>query len=283
MKLIRFGNKKNEKPGVMDNDNKRRDASHLFKDWNNDFFENAGIEKLNEVIKDISSLPVVDDAERWAAPVARPGKVICIGLNYSDHALESKMPLPAEPIVFMKAANTVVGAYDNIIIPKKSIKTDWEVELGIVIKKEARYLESIDVAKDFIAGYAVANDVSERAFQLERGGQWTKGKSCDNFSPLGPYLVTSDEAGDVQNLSLTLSVNGKQMQNGNSSKMIFNVYYIVHYLSQFMTLEAGDIILTGTPPGVALGMKEPAYLKAGDVIELSIEKLGFQKQTCIDA
>ncbi len=283
MKLIRFGNKGNEKPGLVDENNNRRDVSHLFKDWNNDFFENDGIAYLQEVIKDIASFPLVDKNERWAAPVARPGKVICIGLNYSDHALESNMPLPTEPIVFMKASNTVVGPYDNIIIPKKSIKTDWEVELAFVIKKETRYLENIDDAKNYIAGYAVANDLSEREFQIERGGQWDKGKSCDNFCPLGPYLVTADEVNDPQSLSLALSVNGKQMQNGNTSKMIFNVYYITHYLSQFMTLEAGDLISTGTPPGVALGMKEPAYLKAGDVVELSIEGLGSQKQICINA
>jgi len=281
MKLIRFGNKGNEKPGVIDNDNKRRDASGLFKDWNNEFFESNGLQKLKAA--DISSLPVVAETEHWAAPVARPGKVICIGLNYSDHAAESNMPIPKEPIVFMKAANTVVGAYDNIIIPKKSKKTDWEVELDFVIGKEARYLDTIESAKDFIAGYAVANDVSEREFQIERGGQWTKGKSCDNFSPLGPYLATADEINDPQNLSLTLSVNGKQTQNGNTGKMIFDVYYIVHYLSQFMTLEAGDVILTGTPPGVALGMKEPQYLKEGDIVELSIEKLGKQRQICINA
>jgi 2,4-diketo-3-deoxy-L-fuconate hydrolase len=282
MKLIRFGAKGNEKPGFIDDENNRRDASHLFKDWNNDFFENNGLEKLKEVLKDAHSSPLVDDTERWAAPVARPGKVICIGLNYSDHAAESNMPIPKEPIVFMKASNTVVGAYDNILIPRKSKKTDWEVELAIIIKKEARYLESIDDAKDFIAGYTVANDVSEREFQIERGGQWTKGKSCDNFSPLGPYLITADEINDPQDLWMKLSVNGKQMQNGNSNKMIFGVYYIVHYLSQFMTLEAGDVILTGTPPGVALGMKEPQYLKEGDVVELSIENMGSQKQTCIN-
>jgi 2,4-diketo-3-deoxy-L-fuconate hydrolase len=192
------------------------------------------------------------------------------------------MKIPEEPIVFMKAPNTVVGAYDNIIIPKKSKKTDWEVELGFVIKKELRYLENVQDAKNFIAGYTVANDVSEREFQLERGGQWTKGKSCDNFSPLGPYLVTPDEIENVQDLALILSVNGKQMQNGNTGKMIFDVYYIIHYLSQFMTLEAGDVVLTGTPPGVALGGKAD-YLKAGDVVELSIEKLGEQKQVCINA
>ena len=283
MKLIRFGTKGNEKPGVTDSDNKRRDVSHLFKDWNKEFFENDGLHKLQEALKGISAFPIVDETERWAAPVARPGKVICIGLNYSDHAAESGMPIPKEPIVFMKAANTVVGPYDNIIIPRKSKKTDWEVELSFVIKKEARYLENMEDAKNCIAGYAVANDVSEREFQIERGGQWTKGKSCDNFSPLGPYLVTPDEINDPQDLSLSLSVNGIQMQNGNTEKMIFDVYYIIHYLSQFMTLEAGDLILTGTPPGVALGMKEPKYLRSGDVVELSIEKLGSQKQTCINA
>ena len=280
MKLIRFGNKGNEKPGILDSDNKRRDASNLFNDWNNGFFENDGLTKLEEI--DISSLPLVDENERWAAPIARPGKVICIGLNYSDHAAESGMKAPEEPIIFMKAPNTVVGAYDNIIIPRKSKKTDWEVELAFVIKKEARYLESVEDAKNFIAGYAVANDVSEREFQIERGGQWTKGKSCDNFSPIGPYLATAEEIKDVKNLTLTLSVNGKQMQNGNTEKMIFDVYYILHYVSQFMTLEAGDLILTGTPPGVALG-KKGDYLKAGDVVELAIQNLGTQKQVCINA
>jgi len=283
MKLIRFGNAGNEKPGIIDEDNNRRSAAFMFKDWNNEFFQNDGLQKLRESLADISSFPVIDDAERWGAPVARPGKVVCIGLNYSDHAFEAGMPMPKEPIVFQKAANTVVGPYDNIIIPKKSTKTDWEVELSFVIKKDARYLDSVEDAKNFIAGYTISNDVSEREFQLERGGQWTKGKSCDNFNPLGPYLITPEEIEDVQNLSLTLSVNGKQMQNGNTGRMIFNVYYLVYYLSQFMTLEAGDLILTGTPPGVALGMKPPQYLRAGDVVELAIEKLGTQKQICADA
>jgi len=280
MQLIRFGNKGNEKPGIM-YDNKRHDASVLFEDWNHEFFETGGLEKLRSI--HILGLPLVAEEERWASPVSRPGKVICIGLNYSDHAAETGAKIPEEPIVFMKAANTVVGPFDNIIIPKKSVKTDWEVELGFIIKKEARYIENINDAKDFIAGYATANDVSEREFQMERGGQWDKGKSCDNFCPLGPYLVTPDEINDAQNLFLTLSVNGKQMQNGNTNKMIFSVNYIVYYLSQFMTLEAGDLILTGTPPGVGLGMKPNQYLKAGDVVELSVEKLGSQKQTCINA
>ena len=281
MKLIRFGNKGSEKPGIIDTNNKRRDASGLFKDWDNHFFEDGGLEQL--AAADIASLPLVNDAARWAAPIARPGKAICIGLNYSDHAEETGAVIPKEPIVFMKAANTVVGPYDNILIPRNSKKTDWEVELAVIIKKEARYLQSADDAKGYIAGYAIVNDVSEREFQIERGGQWTKGKSCDNFSPLGPYLLTTDEIKDPQNLWMKLSVNGVQMQNGSSSKMIFDVYYVVHYLSQFMTLEAGDIILTGTPPGVALGMKEPQYLKEGDVVELSIERLGAQKQTCVNA
>ena len=280
---MRFGNKGNEKPGIMDDENKRRDVSHLFKDWDRNFFENGGLQKLQQALENISSFPFVDEAERWAAPVARPGKVICIGLNYSDHAEEAGMKIPEEPIVFMKAANTVVGAYDNIIIPKKSTKTDWEVELAFVIKEEVRYLENADAAKNFIAGYAVANDVSEREFQIEKGGQWTKGKSCDNFCPLGPFLVTPDEIADVQNLSLTLSLNGRQMQNGTTAKMIFNVNYIVYYVSQFMTLEAGDLILTGTPPGVGMGMKPNLYLKDGDVVELAIDKLGSQKQVCINA
>ena len=283
MKLIRFGNVGSEKPGVMDMQNNRRDASHLFKDWDRQFFASNGLKKLREAFDDVSSFPLVDEKERWAAPVARPGKVICIGLNYSDHAAESGMKLPTEPIVFQKGTNTVVGPYDNIIIPRKSQKTDWEVELSFVIGTNARYLDSADDSKNFIAGYAVSNDVSEREFQIERGGQWTKGKSCDNFNPLGPWLVTVDEIADPQNLSLTLRVNGKQMQNGHTSRMVFNVYFLVHYLSQFMTLEAGDLVLTGTPPGVGLGMKPPQYLKAGDVVELSVEGLGCQRQVCVDA
>ena len=282
MKLIRFGNKGSEKPGIIDADGNRRDVSHLFTDWNNVFFESGGLDKLR-AIEDTSMLPLVDESVRWAAPISRPGKAICIGLNYSDHAAETGAKIPEEPIVFMKAANTVVGPFDNILIPRKSVKTDWEVELAVIIKKEARYLDSVEAAKDFIAGYAVVNDVSEREFQIERGGQWTKGKSCDNFSPLGPWLLTAGEIKDPQNLWLKLSVNGVEMQNGNSSKMIFGVYYVVHYLSQFMTLEAGDLILTGTPPGVALGMKNPQYLKEGDVVELSVEGLGKQRQTCINA
>lgn len=281
MKLLRFGILKNEKPGILLN-GQRKDLSHHFKDWDRSFFQNNGLTELEKIINSGADLPNVDEGERWASCIARPGKVICIGLNYSDHAKESGMAIPKEPIVFQKGSNTVVGPYDNIIIPKGSEKTDWEVELGIIIGKDARYLNSVDEAAAYIAGYCVSNDVSERAFQLEKGGQWTKGKSCDNFNPLGPYLVTKDEIEDVHNLSMTLSVNGIQKQNGNSKTMIFNCYYVVHYLSQFMTLEAGDLISTGTPPGVGLGMKPPQYLKEGDVVELSIEGLGTQRQVCVN-
>lgn len=282
MKLFRFGSFENEKPGVMI-DGKRKDLSGHFKDWDRSFFRKGGLKELADVLKKNPSLPDVKESERWGSCIARPGKVLCIGLNYSDHALESKMPIPSEPIVFQKGSNTVVGPYDNIIIPRKSKKTDWEVELGVVIGKDARYLNSIEEAEQYIAGYCVSNDVSEREFQLERGGQWTKGKSCDNFNPLGPFLVTKDEINDPHNLSMKLSVNGKLMQNGSSSTMVFNCFFIVHYLSQFMTLEAGDFITTGTPPGVGMGQNPPWYLKKGDVVELSIEGLGTQRQVCVDA
>ncbi|TWO33244.1 fumarylacetoacetate hydrolase family protein [Seonamhaeicola sediminis] len=282
MKLIRFGALEQEKPGVLIK-GVRKDLSSEFKDWDKDFFNNEGLKKLDECLKNISIYPNIDESERWGACVARPGKVICIGLNYSDHAEESGMAIPEEPIIFQKGSNTVVGPYDDIIIPRNSKKTDWEVELGVIIKKDTRYLNSIEEAKDCIAGYCTSHDVSERAFQLERGGQWTKGKSCDNFNPLGPYLVTPDEINNVHNLNMRLLVNGVQKQNGNTSFMIFGVYQIIHHLSQFMTLEAGDIINTGTPPGVGLGFNPPQYLKENDVVELEIEGLGSQKQVCVNA
>lgn len=282
MRLIRFGPIEQEKPGVFI-DGRRKDLSSFFTDWDRAFFRADGLQQVQALLERETDLPDVPESTRWGACVARPGKVICIGLNYSDHAKESGMPIPTEPIVFQKGANTVVGPYDPILIPRNSEKTDWEVELGVVIGKDARYLASPEESKNFIAGYCVSNDVSERAFQLERGGQWTKGKSCDNFNPLGPYLVTTDEVADVHKLSMTLSVNGRQMQNGNTSTMVFDTFYLIHYLSQFMTLEAGDLISTGTPPGVGLGMKPQQYLKTGDEVELSIEGLGSQKQICIDA
>lgn len=280
MKLTRFGNKGAEKPGIVDEQNIRRDLSRQFNDWDNAFFNNQGLNDLEAYLRTNPQMPEVGTEMRWAAPIARPGKVICIGLNYSDHAKESEMEVPKEPIVFQKGSNTVVGPYDPIIIPRGSEKTDWEVELGVVIGKDACYLDTVDEAKEFIAGYTIANDVSERAFQLERGGQWTKGKSCDNFTPTGPWLLTADEVKDVHNLRLQLAVNGKSMQDGNTSNLIFDVYFIVHYLSQFMTLEAGDLILTGTPAGVGLGMLPPTYLKDKDWVELKIDGLGVQRQQC---
>lgn len=283
MKLIRFGKQGEEKPGVLDNNRKRKDVSHLFNDWDRECFQKYSIAEVINKINDVSFLSDIPENERWASCVARPGKVLCIGLNYSDHASESGMSIPDEPIVFQKGANTVVGPYDDILIPRKSIKTDWEVELGIVIGKDARYLNSVKDAKDFIAGYCISHDVSEREYQLERGGQWTKGKSCDNFNPLGPFLATTNEIKDVHNLFISLSVNGQRMQKSNTRFMIFDCYYLVHYLSQFMTLEAGDLINTGTPSGVGFGMKPQQYLKSGDTVELNIEELGTQKQVCINA
>ncbi|WP_026309478.1 fumarylacetoacetate hydrolase family protein [Niabella aurantiaca] len=281
MKLIRFGDLDNEKPGILSEDGKRKDLSRHFTDWDRRFFQNQGIRHLTKLLASGVVFPDVPEETRWASCVARPGKVICIGLNYSDHAAESGMDIPTEPIVFQKGANTVVGPFDHILIPRKSKKTDWEVELGIVIGKNASYLNNPEEAGEYIAGYSISHDVSERAFQLERGGQWTKGKSCDNFNPLGPYLATPEEIKNVHDLKMSLMVNGRQMQQGNTANMIFNCYFLVHYLSHFMTLEAGDLISTGTPPGVGMGMKPPQYLKEGDVVELQIEGLGSQKQVCL--
>jgi len=242
------------------------------------------LQQLAEVVANKSShLAAVNEAERWSSPVTRPGKVICIGLNYSDHARESGMAVPEEPIVFLKAANTVVGAYDDVLIPRASVKTDWEVELGVVVGRAARYVESAAAAAAHIGGFCISHDVSERAFQLERGGQWTKGKSCDTFNPLGPWVATPDEVADPADLGMSLKVNGEFRQRGNTATMIFDPAHLIHYLSQFMTLEPGDLISTGTPPGVGLGMKPPQYLKAGDVVELEIEGLGKQRQTFVNA
>lgn len=279
MKLIRFGAKGQEKPGVLI-DGVRKDCSAHFSDWNRDFFQNDGLNKLQALLaSEGASLPTVAENERWGASVARPGMIMCIGLNYSDHAKESGMEPPSEPVLFMKATNTLSGPYDEVPIPRGAEKTDWEVELGMVIGKDALYVPSKEAAKDYIAGYCVVHDVSERHFQLERGGQWVKGKSCPGFSPVGPYLATADEIDDVLNLDMSLSVNGTQRQSGNTKTMIFDPFHLVHYLSQFMLLEAGDIITTGTPPGVGLGMKPPVFLKSGDVVELSVQGLGSQQQT----
>ena len=284
MKLVRFGSFAQERPAIIDAQGHRRDVARYAVDFDRVFFDAGGIERLQRLTADeIAACPLVPKEARWGAPVARPGKVICIGLNYADHAAEAGMAIPQEPIVFLKATNTVVGPYDDVLIPRKSVKTDWEVELGVIIGRTARYLDSPADSAAHIAGYCVSNDVSEREFQIERGGQWTKGKSCDTFNPLGPWLLTRDECPSSNDLAMKLSVNGTQRQNGSTKTMIFDVPFIVHYLSQFMTLEAGDVITTGTPPGVGMGQKPPFYLKAGDVMELSIAGLGTQKQTCRNA
>lgn len=278
MKLIRFGEQGKEKPGLLIKGN-RIDCSSHFHDWDRSFFLNNGLEKLRGLIdRELKNLPKVPSDVRWGSCVARPNMIICIGLNYSDHAAESGMESPKEPILFMKATNTICGPYDDIQIPRNSTKTDWEVELAIVMKKDALYLENEDEASEAIGGYCIMNDISEREFQIEKGGQWVKGKSCPGFSPMGPWLVTPEESGDVNNLNMQLSVNDQIMQNGNTRTMIFKPSFVVHYISQFMKLEAGDIITTGTPPGVGLGMKPPRYLSENDVVELSIDNLGTQKQ-----
>lgn len=277
MKLIRFGEPGQEKPGILQ-DGKRYDTSAITRDYDETFFTEDGIAKLKAALDKKPSLPEVPATVRWAAPQVRPSKIICIGLNYADHARESNMEPPKEPVVFFKSTTALVGPNDDLVIPKNSQKTDWEVELAVIIGKKVSYVEEKDAA-GYIAGYALHNDYSEREFQLERGGQWVKGKSCDTFAPLGPWIATADEIKDPNKLRLWLSVNGKMMQDGNTSNFIFNVNFIVSYLSQFMTLLPGDIISTGTPAGVGLGQKpNPIYIKAGDVMELGIDGLGTSKQ-----
>jgi len=275
MKLIRFGPIGKEKPGIIIED-KWYDVSSFIKDYDEDFFENDGIKQLQKIVAE-NDLPEVDATERLGCPVYKPSKVICIGLNYAKHAKETNAAVPKEPIIFFKASTSVSGPNDDIIIPKNSVKTDWEVELAVVIGKRASYVEENE-AMDYVAGYSLHNDVSEREFQIERGGQWVKGKSCDTFAPLGPWLATKDEIKDVNNLRLWLAVNGKIMQDGNTDDLIFKIPFLVSYVSQFMTLLPGDIISTGTPAGVGLGFNPPVYLKAGDVVELGIDGLGTQKQ-----
>ncbi|MEU6792373.1 fumarylacetoacetate hydrolase family protein [Nonomuraea wenchangensis] len=277
MKLLRVGPVGQERPVVLDEAGNLRDIGEP--DIDGAFLASGGVARVRAAL-DRGDLPIVAEENlRVGAPVARPGKIVCIGLNYRDHAAESGAEPPAEPVVFMKAADTMVGPYDEVLVPRNSVKTDYEVELAIVIGKRARYLESREEALEVVAGYAVANDVSEREFQLERGGQWDKGKSCETFNPLGPWLVTADEVGDPQSLSLRLWVNGELRQDGDTKNMIFDVAEIVRYLSQFMVLEPGDVINTGTPAGVAMGMPGQPYLRAGDVVELEIEGLGRQRQT----
>ena len=279
MKLLRYGPVGQEKPGTLDSEGRIRDLSGIVADITPDQLWGEGLAALKAV--DPATLPLVEGQPRYGVPVNGVRKFIAIGLNFADHAAESNLPIPAEPVVFTKAVSCLTGPNDTVVIPRGSEKTDWEVELGIVIGKRASYVEQAD-ALDHVAGYVLINDVSERAFQTERGGTWDKGKGCDTFGPVGPWIVTTDEIGDVQQLDMWLDLNGKRMQTGNTQTMIFGVAEIVSYVSQFMTLEPGDLITTGTPPGVGLGQKpEPFYLKAGDVMELGIEKLGVQRQQVV--
>lgn len=278
MKLLRYGQKGHEKPGILDADGKVRDLSAHVPDLAGDALSDQSLARIATL--DLASLPEVN-VERYGPCVAGVGKFICIGLNYSDHAAESGMAVPSEPVIFAKATSAICGPNDNIEIPRGSTATDWEVELGVVIGKEAKYIDEAD-ALDHVAGYCVINDLSERDFQLKREGQWVKGKSADTFGPIGPWLVTRDEVPDPQALSMYLDVNGKRMQDGSTNTMVYGVAHVVAYLSQFMSLQPGDIISTGTPPGVGMGMKpEPVYLKAGDAMELGIEGLGKQTQKVV--
>ena len=278
MKLVRYGAKGKELPGIIDNDGKLRSLAGLVNEKSEQFLSDKGLAELGRM--NLSKLPLVPGKPRYGCPVANVSKFVAIGLNYTDHAKETNSPIPKEPIIFMKALNCLQGPNDNVMLPRGSVKTDWEVELGIVISKKTRYVTK-ENALDHVAGYVLVNDVSEREFQAERGPQWDKGKGCDTFGPVGPYLVTRDEVKDPQNLELWLDVNGKRMQTGNTKTMIFPVKEIISYVSEFMTLFAGDIITTGTPPGVGSGMKPQVFLKAGDVMTLGISGLGEQRQKIV--
>ena len=278
MKLLRCGSLNKEKPAVLDKNGKIRDISSHINDLNPKNINFTNLEKLKKI--NLESLPEIPSSERIGSCIANPGKFVAIGLNYSDHAAETGAKIPTEPIVFMKATSCIVGPNDNIVIPKNSKKTDWEVEIAFVVGKETKYIKEED-AQDHIFGYCLVNDVSEREFQIEKLGQWVKGKSADTFGPIGPYLVTKDEIPNVQDLNLSLDVNGKRMQTGNTNNMIFNINYILSYLSNFMSLQAGDIVTTGTPPGVGMGMKPQVFLKSDDVMKLTIDHLGEQKQTVV--
>ena len=281
MKLVRFGAASSERPGIVDKDGAIRDLSGVVKDIAGDVLSPAGLAALAKL--DLSSLPKAPEGARIGPCVGSIGKFICIGLNYADHAAESNLPIPTEPIVFMKATSAVIGPNDTVEIPRNSVKTDWEVELGVVIGTAAKYVSEADALKH-VAGYCVINDISEREFQIERGGTWDKGKGCDTFGPIGPWLVTSDEVKDPQNLTMWLDVDGKRYQNGSTKTMIFGVAKIVSYVSQFMSLQPGDVISTGTPPGVGMGVKPaPVFLRAGQTMRLGIEGLGEQQQTTVQA
>ena len=278
MKLLRCGSLNKEKSAVLDKNGKIRDISSYINDLNPKNISFTNLEKLKKI--NLESLPEIPSSERIGSCIVNPGKFVAIGLNYSDHAAETGAKIPTEPIVFMKATSCIVGPNDDVVIPKNSKKTDWEVEIAFVVGKETKYIKEED-AQDHIFGYCLVNDVSEREFQIEKLGQWVKGKSADTFGPIGPYLVTKDEIPDVQNLNLSLDVNGKRMQTGNTNNMIFNINYILSYLSNFMSLQAGDIVTTGTPPGVGMGMKPQVFLKSGDVMKLTVDHLGEQKQTVV--
>ena len=278
MKLLRVGNKGKEKPAALDTNSKIRDLSSVIKDLTPDNLTHSAIEKLKSL--DLKNFPELSNSERIGSCISKPGKFVGIGLNYSDHAEETGAKVPSEPIIFMKATSSVNGPNDDIEITSYSKKLDWEVELGIVIGKEAKNISEKD-SSEHILGYCLVNDISEREWQIEKMGQWVKGKSHDTFGPIGPYLVTSDEIKDVNNLNLSLDVNGKRMQTGNTNKMIFNVYHIVAYLSKYMSLQAGDIITTGTPPGVGMGKKPQVFLKNGDTLRLSMDNLGEQNSKVI--
>lgn len=283
MRLMRVGTIGSERPAVWAGDGQYVDLSDVVDDFNGAFFGSGGLNRLRPIAAERIAQGATMDlgSQRVGAPFARPHQILCVGLNFSDHAAESRMSVPDEPIIFNKAPNTLVGPNDDVRIPRGSEKTDWEVELGVVIAERSSYLRSAEEARDAIAGWVLVHDVSERAFQLERGGQWVKGKSAETFNPAGPYLVTADDVPDVMSLNMWLDVNGERRQTGSTATMIFDPYEIVRYLSQFVVLEPGDLINTGTPPGVGLGMNPPAYLRAGDVVELGIDGLGTQRQIVV--
>ena len=283
MRLLRIGNVGHEQPVVMDASNASFEVPASYGDFNGSFFESGAVDELRQALSKETLAPFNITGKRIGAPIARPGKIVCIGLNYRDHAEETGLAIPEEPVVFLKAPNCIVGPNDDVMIPRASTKCDWEIELAVVISKTARYLDSVEQAADHIAGYALANDMSERVFQMERGGQWDKGKSCETFNPLGPWLATPDEIASSSDLSLTLKVNGVTRQDSNTKHMIFNVNYIIWYLSQFMVLEAGDLINTGTPAGVSFGHDDVPFLTAGDVLDLGISGLGTQTNRLVQA
>ena len=285
MHLMRIGNAGTEKPVARVDDERYVDLSDVVSDFDEAFFGSGGLAAIRPVVESRIAAGQTSRfaGERIGAPVARPHQIVCVGLNYADHARESGQEIPTEPILFSKSPNTLVGPNDDVRIPRKSVKTDWEVELGIVIGSRARYLESEQEAAAAIAGYVLVNDVSEREFQIERGGQWMKGKSAETFSPVGPWLATSDEIADVLDIGMTCDVNGVRRQDGSTATMIFSPTFVVHYISQFMVLEPGDLIFTGTPPGVGFGMRPQVYLAAGDVMELSMVGLGSQRQNLVAA